>query len=73
MARIVLETPHAVIVATGGGLFTHKIILKTTGETAGAVSLQNAKDVLISLLERKLDRVLHLTAPEPGLRPAAPL
>lgn len=72
MAHIELETPHAVIVATGGGLFTHKIILKTTGETAGAVSLQNAKDVLITLLERKLDRVLHAVGPEMTARPAAP-
>jgi len=67
MARIELETPHAVIVATGGGLFTHKIVIKATGETACAVSLQNAKDVLISLLEKKLDRVLHATAPGPDV------
>ncbi|MEM1106101.1 MAG: hypothetical protein AAGH87_06900 [Pseudomonadota bacterium] len=68
MARIELETPHAVIIATGGGLFTHKIIIKATGETAKAVSLQNAKDVLISLLERKLDRMLYTGAPVPRQR-----
>ncbi|MEL6646060.1 MAG: hypothetical protein AAFQ79_19165 [Pseudomonadota bacterium] len=67
MAHIELETPHAVIVATGGGLFTHKIVIKATGETAQAVSLQNAKDVLISLLEKKLDRVMHAAAPDPGV------
>ncbi|MEM9738466.1 MAG: hypothetical protein AAF829_01255 [Pseudomonadota bacterium] len=59
MAHIELETPHAVIVSTGGDLFTHKIVIKATGETAKAVSLQNAKDVLISLLEKKLDRVMQ--------------
>ena len=59
MANIVLETPHAMIVRTGSTVFTHKIVIKTTGETARAVSFQNAKDVLISLLEQKLDRVMH--------------
>lgn len=61
MAHIVLETPYAVIVQTGATVFTHKIVIKSTGETAKAVSFQNAKDVLISLLEKKLDRVLQAT------------
>lgn len=61
MANIVLETPHAVIVRTCSTVFTHKIVIKSTGETANAVSFQNAKDVLISLLEKKLDRVMHAT------------
>ena len=66
MARIELETPHAVIIATGSAIFTHKIIIKSTGETAQAVSLQNAKDVLISLLEKKLDRVMNASLPVPA-------
>ncbi|MEL6566970.1 MAG: hypothetical protein AAFQ22_01035 [Pseudomonadota bacterium] len=68
MAHIELETPHAVIVTTDGDLFTHKIVIKATGETAKAVSLQNAKDVLISLLEKKLDRVMHAAAPDAARR-----